>query len=63
MVHAVGRILKGQRASYEILAFLKGQTVAKAKTLPLGPGLRPEPGLCIPPVAVYCRMGLTDSPG
>ncbi|OBT54029.1 hypothetical protein VE04_03551 [Pseudogymnoascus sp. 24MN13] len=51
MVHAVGRILKGQKASYEILAFLKGQTVAKAKTLPLGPGSRPGPGLYIPPVA------------
>jgi hypothetical protein len=61
--HVVGRILKGQKASYEIITFLKGQTVAKAKTVPLGPGSRPGSGLYIPPVPVYRRVGLTDSPG
>lgn len=36
MEHAAGRILKGHKASYEILAFLKRQSVAKAKTLAVG---------------------------
>lgn len=63
MEHVVGRIPKGQKASYEILALLKGQTVAKAKTLPLGPGSRTGSNLYIPPVAVYCRMELTDDLG
>ncbi|KFY45990.1 hypothetical protein V494_00662, partial [Pseudogymnoascus sp. VKM F-4513 (FW-928)] len=34
--HVVGRVLKGQKASYRVLAFLKGQSVAKATTLPSG---------------------------
>ncbi|KFY82344.1 hypothetical protein V500_10610 [Pseudogymnoascus sp. VKM F-4518 (FW-2643)] len=47
MEHVVSRILKGQKASYEILVFLKGQTVAKAKTLPWGPGSTPGSGLVV----------------
>ncbi|KFX90524.1 hypothetical protein O988_08164 [Pseudogymnoascus sp. VKM F-3808] len=59
MEHIVGHIFKGQKGSYEILAFLKGQSVAKAKTLPLGSRLRPGPQLVVTEFLLYQRAPLS----